>query len=666
MIFKHRKRILIFVSIVIVFMIAMILYATFRMINEPVKDREERLRLEKVKKETGIDESAFSDLPLIQGRREGCLLCHNQIEGIEKAHDVSKIGCYSCHLGTRLSRTKEGAHQGMIFIPGNASNAAQTCGQPNCHPQMIPRMQNNIMTTMNGVVTVDQWVFDEAASKTFAANVDSIKYSLADKHLRNLCASCHLSNEKTKYGPITELSRGGGCLACHLNYSQDAFVELKKALPLHEGQSEESSSMKKDRRFGTYKFLPTKHPNIDLKVTNDHCFGCHSRSGRISLSYEGWYETELKPGDVKGKAGYRLLDDGRIVVKLTPDIHSQFGLSCVDCHTSYEIMGDGKYTLHKEDQSKLQCIDCHIANEPVTKNYEDFEYESKKIAELENLANHDNNYLTVEKNQFPLVNVFQKEGSVFLTKKISKETLEVKPPSRFCTAASHQNLTCNSCHNAWTPQCIGCHTEYDAKSKMYDLLSNKESDGEWHEKLSGVNAEPAVLGVREFKASDGTIKNEVAEFMPGMILTIDKKLPSNNKQIFKRLYAPGFSHTIRKEVRSCKSCHNNSLALGYGRGKLEYGISNNVGKWRFIPKYPLSKIDGLPSDAWIGFLRERGYESTTRDNTRSFSVDEQKRILTVGACLTCHKEDGETMQTSLNDYQQVLSRRSSKCILPTW
>lgn len=201
---------------------------------------------------------------------------------------------------------------------------------------------------------------------------------------------------------------------------------------------------------------------------------------------------------------------------------------------------------------------------------------------------------------------------------------------------------------------------------MYDLLSNKEADGEWHEKLSGVNAEAAVLGVRELKNNDGTTKNEVAEFMPGMILTIDKKLGSNNKPIFKRLYAPGFSHTIRKEVRSCKSCHNNSLALGYGRGKLDYVVANRIGKWKFTQKQPLLKNDNLPSDAWIGFLKERSYDSTTRDNTRSFTTQEQKRILTVGSCLTCHKENSDVMQEALFDYQHVLSTKSPKCILPTW
>ena len=37
---------------------------------------------------------------------------------------------------------------------------------------------------------------------------------------------------------------------------------------------------------------PKLHPGLDLKTTDDHCFGCHSRSGRIGASYAGWHEAE--------------------------------------------------------------------------------------------------------------------------------------------------------------------------------------------------------------------------------------------------------------------------------------------------------------------------------------------------------------------------------------
>ncbi len=127
--------------------------------------------------------------------------------------------------------------------------------------------------------------------------------------------------------------------------------------------------------------LPKVHPSLDLTVTNDHCFGCHSRSGRISTNYEGWQETMLNEKDIKGKKGYRILQDKRVFEFVSDDIHHQKGMDCIDCHNSYEIMGDGTVYLHEENQVKTKCEDCHVVKTPVTLSYDSLDGESKKIAE---------------------------------------------------------------------------------------------------------------------------------------------------------------------------------------------------------------------------------------------------------------------------------------------
>jgi len=641
---KMKKEIFYYSGIISA--VVLIIYFIDLLINIPIKEKAEKLRIKQVLTQTGVDESGYGDLPLILGRREGCLLCHSNIEGMEESHNPDKIGCYSCHSGNRLTRDRKEAHKNMILIPGNSSNANKTCGVQGCHPQMIPRMQNSIMNTMNGVVSVDKWVFGESKTPTFKSPIDSIYYSPAETHLRNLCASCHLSNEKEKPGAISELSRGGGCLACHLNYSSEA----KRGLQNYTNSKKE------------YKV----HPQLSVKVTDDHCFGCHSRSGRISLSYEGWHETLYKQEEIKGKPGFRILEDGRVTEKIKADIHSEKGMLCIDCHSSYEVMGDGSYSMHKEEQVKIQCIDCHFRSKPLLIKYSSFDFESDKIITLENLVQPERNYLMISKNNFPLVNGFYYKQRAFLVKKFSGQMSEMKPPSLFCAAGTvHKNLSCNSCHSSWSPQCIGCHTEYDKKGTMFDLLSGKESRGEWIEHPKDFLPEKAVLGVREIN-ENGKVKYSIDEFTPGMVLTIDKDRSLNSRPIFRRLYAPSFSHTIRKESRSCISCHNNPLAIGYGRGKLEYKISGNKGKWIFTSSYPKSKYDGLPEDAWIGFLKERSYNSTTRDNTRPFTIEEQKRILFAGTCLTCHSSDSEVIKNSLIDFNSVLFKRSSKCISPLW
>jgi hypothetical protein len=136
--------------------------------------------------------------------------------------------------------------------------------------------------------------------------------------------------------------------------------------------------------------------------------------------------------------------------------------------------------------------------------------------------------------------------------------------------------------------------------------------------------------------------------------------------LFRRLYAKLFSHTVRRESRSCASCHADPVALGFGKGELRYAVEGTRGRWRFAPAGKPSPHDGLPEDAWTGFLQERTGMVSTREGARPFSVAEQRRILTVGACLACHRADSPTMRQSRADFAAALARRSPQCAVPAW
>jgi hypothetical protein len=236
--------------------------------------------------------------------------------------------------------------------------------------------------------------------------------------------------------------------------------------------------------------------------------------------------------------------------------------------------------------------------------------------------------------------------------------LTIKPPAFICTEGkSHQRLSCNSCHTQWVSYCVGCHTTYNKSEEGFDLLDNKEIKGSWVETPSDFYVDYPVLGIKKDKSG----KEIIDTFIPGMIIKLENLKTDKNKKIFKRLFAPIFSHTINKEGRSCKSCHNNSLSLGYGKGKLTYTKNS---KWIFEAYFSNNKEDNLPKDAWIGFMQTRDKSSTTRTNARPFSVEEQKRILFVGACLTCHQENSNVMKETLIDFDRVLKRVSNKCVLP--
>lgn len=595
--------------------------------------------------------NSLSESFFISRTFNGCVDCHDEMTGFTESHSPEKVGCNACHLGNPNTTNKDFAHKGMILIPGNLSDASKTCGVTGCHPGIAERVNTSLMNTMSGVISVNRFAFDELEKPEGHFNVKDLTQSNADNHNRNLCASCHLENVKTEWGPIDELSRGGGCNACHLNYSNEAIEQLNN---YQQSRVKRKESNKEKNQFEKF---PKIHPQLSLSITNNHCFGCHSRSGRISTNYEGWFETLKSWDDIKGNNDYRLLMDERVFQKAKDDVHHQAEMECIDCHVSMEIMGDGNLYQHMDEQLKVQCVDCH-SRDIRSISYDELDSESKKIVDLRDSKRENEEFLITAKSKIPLINTYVKDkNEKYLITKSSNKKLQLNPPANICVEGNaHKRLNCQSCHTEWVNHCVGCHTEYDPSLQGYDLLDNKDIVGSWNEVPSDFYVDYPVLGVRKDKSG----KEIIDTFIPGMVLTFDK-LKNTRKKIFKRLFAPTFSHTINKEGRSCKSCHNNPLALGYGKGAL---VFNRNGKWNFAPEFSYHKEDNLPKDAWIGFLETRDETSTTRTYTRPFTVEEQKRILLVGACLTCHDEDSKVMKESLLDFEKVLKNISERCVLP--
>ncbi|SOC79297.1 hypothetical protein SAMN06296241_0818 [Salinimicrobium sediminis] len=581
------------------------------------------------------------------GNTESCLQCHQNTTGYSSYHNPQLIGCSSCHLGDISSLDKTKAHKGMILIPGNLADAEMTCGK--CHSEELKKINNSLMTTNSGLVAVDKFVFGEADSPNYHYHIKDIQYSAADKHIRDLCANCHLGAEKAEYGEINQLSRGGGCIACHLNYSDEAKSDLEKYL----------ASGKKE--------LPGFHPSTDIFVNDTHCFGCHSRSSRISTNYIGLQETLLDEKEIGNKKEYSVLQDKRVYKHLEEDVHHTKGLLCIDCHSSHEVMGTGVKYLHQEDAVTLNCSDCHFKEKPNTIPYDSLDRESLLVFLHRDYKHSDKKIIAVKEDGHPLVNTYvDSTGNAYLISKNNRKVHPLKPQAAECSRESHKNVSCSSCHSSWTSRCIGCHNEFDKdKPKAFDLLDKKYVTGQWEEYVAEFSSSQSALGVREHGG-----KNVIEPAIPGMILTIDKgsyKGRPGEDISFHRLYAPNSPHTTTKEVRDCKSCHSNSATLGYGMGSLEYKIKSNKGSWIFIPEYALNSNDNLPEDAWIPFLKdvEKGVVNSTRTNFRPFNVEEQKRMLFIGACLQCHKDNSKVMKQTLElGLQPVLKKISDACILP--
>ncbi|NVO21158.1 MAG: hypothetical protein HXX13_15755 [Bacteroidetes bacterium] len=584
-------------------------------------------------------------IPTVQAQPEACLVCHTGMKGLSISHSENFAGCYSCHLGDPYSLNKNTAHKGMELIPGNLSNAGRTCGSANCHPHIVERVKGSLMASLSGMISVDRFVFGESHSLNGHTQANDITHSPADKHLRNLCIGCHLGNDKTHAGTSFWLERGGGCNACHLSYSKDAQKDLEKYQRIKPGN----------------EITPKIHPSVNLAISNDKCRSCHSRSGRISMNYEGWNETALK--SIPGNGKYLQIPDGRVFEFIKADIHHEKGMACIDCHSSYELMGDNTSYSHKEEAVKVQCIDCHPGNGIVRSiSIQEADRETQLIAWLRNYPLSGFQMVATLKENRLIVNTrVSKEGQVSLLTKLSGSELLSKRQSTKCfQGKAHIRLSCEACHTSWAPNCLGCHNSYEKQSKGFDMLTNKPTKGSWVEYTGKYLAELPVLGVNAQIGTPGKIQT----FVPGMILTIDPtSLGGTGRKNFNRLYASASAHTITRESRSCKSCHNDPLAIGYGRGTLNYSAT---GKWHFQAAYANNVNDGLPEDAWTGFLLNRKDLSSTRYGYRPFNVEEQKKILMVGACLTCHQPGSKVMLHSLDDFYAIKASCTSKCLQPAW
>ncbi|MGB5177654.1 MAG: hypothetical protein WBP44_02880 [Gammaproteobacteria bacterium] len=500
-----------------------------------------------------------------------CLDCHRDMQqGFNAAHAPQAQDCTRCHAGNASAPDATTAHQGLIAFPGDMHSAQQVCG--GCHADKVDGVTRSLMHTGTGIVSTTRRVFGESADRTGHNDLQHLTHSPADSLLRKFCASCHLGQSKTAHRLDATQDRGGGCLACHIN--------------------DQSSQA---------------HPALTAQVSDARCFGCHSRSSRISLNYAGLAETDSTSADIQQ------LQDGRRVEVLPADRHHAAGMACIDCHTEKDLMGTDTAIapVTRKQAVDIRCTDCHSISRTISPGQWPDEYRAL-LLRIPYRVEADTR-IPVTANGTPLWHIELRGDDAWLHRKLAGDRLHIPPyrDSEHPLAQEHSRLSCASCHSQWAPQCYSCHLDYNASEQQYDHIAGLDTAGRWSDQRGGIRNDLPPMGVNA--------GNKIVPVVPGMIMTVTH--PDWPEPRFTRRFATIAPHTTG-QARSCASCHRSSTALGLGLGQLRQSGQ----QWTFQPGMK-RLADGLAADAWTGL--DQTTETSKATAPRPFSRQEIERILKV-------------------------------------
>ena len=554
-----------------------------------------------------------------------CLTCHENFTSPSPSHD--DLGCIDCHDGVNSNNEKI-AHLNLIKNPASLVNAKKKCNS--CHANQIARVSISPMQSQSPIRAnlIEDWVEKATSHDLSKAELKAI----ANNHFQRACNACHI-DQKREVFENKDLAKGGGCVACHgVNLANlENSVNLEKLSNSNTANLENSPNLK------------ASHTKFTTQIPSSNCTQCHNRSARIGLSYFGKFESE----GVKAPFDHaHALADGRHFHELEADIHhKKAGLDCVDCHTSYGVMGDLKAHKNMREAVDISCVDCH---EP---KFGAPNETAKKLANLNpNLQISDNIAYTRKKNS-PLYNVVKKGEKAVLYRKKDGFAYEITPLSNspYHGGEIHKNLTCQSCQSEWMPSCYGCHEQYFANSTQYNWHRKEFEKGEWLEMRSFLRFESPALGER----NDG----KIAPFAPGcqvMGTVYDK-----NVSKFHSMSMASWDPHTTGAAKTCVECHFSSTALGFGRGNLEF----ENGNLKFSPYFEANATKfgfSYSIDAFVGADGAQNQHASKND--KALSKTQIQKIVNAYKCVICHDKWEDQIYKNFELSKDKFNQGLTKCM----
>lgn len=595
--------------------------------------------------------------------RQGCLRCHTGIEAISQNH---KFKCTQCHGGNRRAKSLASAHKGMVSNPSDLEHAGKYCGK--CHADQIQKVGQSAMATAKGMINITRYAWGaqpygkinyslrpnpEDKTEIAFPPLNKNKKHPVDSFLQTKCLRCHLQGQ----GPHRPGDyRATGCAACHMVYGNDGLtmtrdraIQSKKQNPFQKNKTifqRQSAS----RSLTNQRGYPLLH-KFTLAIPSVQCEHCHNDNG-IGNEFEGLLRKPARPTAAGSQvSAEKPLLYGSEHEFLTPDIHRERGMHCIDCHGSADIKGaPSSPGLHSKVE--IRCEDCHgtHSKEPDEFLLVQSDPNTKKI--IKNVSKNPNlrkkiragNIILVNSQGTKMPHIRRNKNQWVLYSKVTgkKHVIPVlkniDPPPAHQIPKHMASLECHACHARWSASDWGMHLiretspdlekwknwsfsdptlqqllsgeiPEDASGKMLNWLTAKSTsngvegqwiDGVWWNIFTETSWNDMILGKNA--------RGKYTIMKPGYQYFITDRTgenPSSGKraEVFKTvdgkpglIWVPHTPHTIRKSVRRCESCHENTLTVGLGDslkqsvtdGKLfarEFKTKN-----RLLPQFQLKQV----------------------------------------------------------------------------
>lgn len=593
------------------------------------------------------------------GAREdyGCTVegCHAGIEHMSENH---QLGCETCHGGNPGTEVKEDAHRDMLGgrNPADDSVWDKTCGS--CHRYQLDRVKTTLMYTATGMIKNTQQAWDDykgdiystVGSKGVDGAGNKVEYpsvaeleELSGELYRKFCAACHVGFDRMQGYRIHHAS---GCSACHVNYGDN---------PVYKGGD------KSIQGKGPY---PDRHV-LEALPSNDVCLTCHNRSGRIALSYEGLYDGNNSLVPTKdGFPGTELIAGPRNLRHMEADIHFQYGMECIDCHTSRDIMGDGYLYENMFQQLETACEDCHGTSDSLPKTAVIDSENDEPVRESANYAfevNYGDEMVLTSKGR--MYSNVRKEGNdyyLYTKRKGKKLKLSMIPETDDHSVKGHGRMECYTCHSKTVIQCYGCHTRYDEGEVAYDVIKDAVTPGHFSETEDFRSFFPFPLGLNQ--------RGKISSVTPGcqtFLTHINKEGETvldefvfNYRGEKKFKFAPFYSHNTGKKAVDCVTCHSNLGFAGFGQGLVSMDNKD------ITSSYLCDKCD-KPLDSLYSLIdgKMSVISDVVRDHSRLLNRDELADMVRANTCIACHRKGENRIYGKEIDYDKILADSTHKPLL---